>query len=73
MPIDYAFLDADHTEEATCEHFDILLPHLSPGAVVLLDDIMLSTGMRRAWRAIRRRERVSASLALGRMGVVAVS
>jgi predicted O-methyltransferase YrrM len=72
-PIDYAFLDADHTEEATREHFDILLPHLSPGAVVLLDDITLSRGMRRGWKAVRGREGVSASLDLGRMGVVAVS
>jgi predicted O-methyltransferase YrrM len=72
-PIDYAFLDADHTEEATRDHFDITLPHLSPGAVVLLDDITTSREMSRAWKTIRRRERVSASLALGRMGLVAVS
>jgi predicted O-methyltransferase YrrM len=72
-PIDYAFLDADHTEEATCEHFDILLPNMSPGAAVLLDDITLSRGMRRAWKAIRGREGISASLDLGRMGVVVVS
>jgi predicted O-methyltransferase YrrM len=72
-PIEYAFLDADHSEQATCEHFDAILPHLAPGAVVLLDDITLSRGMRRAWKTVRRRERVSASLDLGRMGVVAVS
>jgi predicted O-methyltransferase YrrM len=71
-PIEYAFLDADHTEEATCEHFDVIVPHLSSGAVVLLDDITLSREMRRAWKAIRRRERVLASLDLGRMGVVTV-
>jgi predicted O-methyltransferase YrrM len=71
-PIEYAFLDADHTEEATCEHFDIIVPRLSSGAVVLLDDITLSREMRRAWKAIRRRERVLASLDLGRMGVVMV-
>jgi predicted O-methyltransferase YrrM len=71
-PIDYAFLDADHSEEATLEHFDIILPHLSPEAVVLLDDITRSEEIRRAWRAIRRREHVSTSLALGRMGVVAI-
>jgi predicted O-methyltransferase YrrM len=71
-PIEYAFLDADHTEEATCEHFDVIVPHLSSGAVVLLDDITLSREMRRAWKAIRHRERVLASLDLGRMGVVTV-
>jgi predicted O-methyltransferase YrrM len=72
-PIDYAFLDAEHTEEATRKHFELLLPHLSAGAVVLLDDINWNDGMWRAWRSIRRRERVSASLDLGRMGVVTVS
>ena len=72
-PIDYAFLDAEHTEEATLEHFDMLLPHVSVGGLVVLDDITFSIGMWRAWNAIRGRERVSTSLALGRMGVVAVS
>jgi hypothetical protein len=71
-PIDYAFLDADHTEEATLHHFDMLLPHVSRGGLVVLDDITFSIGMWRAWNAIRGRERVSTSLALGRMGVVAV-
>jgi predicted O-methyltransferase YrrM len=72
-PIDYAFLDADHSEQATLEHFDAILPHLSPGAVVLLDDITLSEGMGRAWKAVSRRERASARLAVGRMGVVVAS
>jgi predicted O-methyltransferase YrrM len=72
-PIEYAFLDADHSERATCEHFDAILPHLAPGAVVLLDDITLSRGMRRAWKTVSGRERVWARLDLGRMGVVAVS
>jgi hypothetical protein len=71
-PIDYAFLDADHSEEATVEHFDMICPHLSPEAVVLLDDIKRSEEIGRAWEAIGSREHVSTSIALGRMGVVAI-
>ncbi len=71
-PIDYAFLDADHSEKATVKHFEFVLPHLAPGAVVLLDDITHSEDMARAWAAIGNNERASASMALGRMGVVAI-
>jgi predicted O-methyltransferase YrrM len=69
---DYVFIDADHTEQATVRHFDMVLPHLAAGAVVVLDDINSSRAMRRAWKAVRNRDRVSTRLALGRMAVVAV-
>ena len=71
-PVDYAYLDADHTEDSTVRHFDTILPHMAPGAVAVLDDIAFTREMSRAWHTVRRRERVSTSLALGRMGVVAV-
>jgi predicted O-methyltransferase YrrM len=71
-PIDYAYLDADHTEKAVVRHFDMILPHMAPGGVAVLDDIRFSRDMRRAWDAVRRRDRVSTSLALGRMGLVTV-
>lgn len=71
-PVDYAFLDADHTEQATVKHFDAILPKMAPGGVAVLDDIAFSREMWRAWETIRRRDRVSTSMALGRMGLVAV-
>jgi predicted O-methyltransferase YrrM len=71
-PIDYAFLDADHSEEATLEHLEVILPHMSPQAVVLLDDITRDEEMRRAWTTISRRDYVTTSLPLGRMGVVVI-
>ena len=71
-PIDYAFLDADHSVQATLEHFEVLLPHLSPGATVLLDDIAQSDEMRRAWMSIGASRRAATSLSLGRMGVVTI-
>jgi predicted O-methyltransferase YrrM len=71
-PIDYAFLDADHSEEATVKHFDALLPHMAPGGVLVLDDISFSWDMWHAWTKISRAERVRVRVALGRMGILAV-
>ena len=71
-PIDYAYLDADHTEKTTTAHFDVILPHVAEGGIVVLDDISYSGEMWRAWRAVTHRDRVSTALALGRMGLVAV-
>lgn len=72
-PIEYAFLDAEHSERATILHFDALLPHLADGAVVVLDDITQTPEMRRAWRTIAARERISLALGLRRVGVIGVS
>jgi predicted O-methyltransferase YrrM len=71
-PIDYAYLDADHSEEATVKHFDMVLPHIASGGVVVLDDISFSGEMWGAWNTVRERDRISSAVALGRMGVVAV-
>jgi predicted O-methyltransferase YrrM len=71
-PIDYAYLDADHSEQATVRHFDMILPHIAPGGVAVLDDISFSWEMWCAWNTVGERDRVSTALALGRMGVVAV-
>src|SRR5919198_426587 len=66
-PIDHAFFDADHTEEATVRHFDALLPGLAPGAVVMVDDLLWSDAMRRAGERIKRRDGVAGGAQLGRM------
>jgi predicted O-methyltransferase YrrM len=72
-PIDYAFLDADHTENATLAHFAMLLPHLREGAIVVLDDINWSDGMWRAWKSIAANERVSTVLKLRRVGIIVIA
>jgi predicted O-methyltransferase YrrM len=70
--IDYAFLDADHSESATLAHFATLLPHLRGGSIVVLDDINWSDGMRQAWRSIARNELVSTWVELRRVGIVVI-
>jgi predicted O-methyltransferase YrrM len=72
-PIDYAFLDADHTEEGTLSAFDAILPHMSAGAVMVLDDINWTDEMRRAWAMVAQRERVSAAIGLRRFGITVVA
>lgn len=71
--VDYAYLDADHSQGATMRHFDTILPHVAPGGVVVLDDIGYSPDMWSAWHAVQSRPQVSTSLALGRMGLVTVA
>jgi predicted O-methyltransferase YrrM len=72
-PIDYAMLDAEHTESATVRHFEAVAPHLAGGAIVVLDDITSTEGMRAAWRRVVAHPRVSLAVPLRRIGIVAVS
>jgi predicted O-methyltransferase YrrM len=71
-PVDYAFVDADHQEAPTLEAFADLLPRLSPGALVVFDDLRYTPEMKRAWRSIRNHPRVSLALPVGRLGVVVI-
>ena len=71
--IDFAFLDADHTEAATVAAFDAICPGFAPGAVVVLDDIHWTNGMRRAWAAIKQRDRVAEAISIRRLGFVVLN
>lgn len=72
-PIDYALLDADHSEAATVRHFNAVVPHLRAGAVALFDDITQTDEMRRAWRSAASHERVTVALGLRRLGIVVIA
>jgi predicted O-methyltransferase YrrM len=69
-PIDWAMLDAEHSEAATTRHFDLLRPHLAEGAVVVFDDITPTVEMRRAWKAAISRPRVTLGVPLRRIGIL---
>lgn len=71
-PVDYAMLDAEHTEEATVRHFEAVAPRLADGAVVVLDDVTATEGMRRAWRRAIAHPRVGLAVPLRRIGVLAI-
>jgi len=69
-PIDMAILDANHTKEATLNYAEWLLPKMDEDGVMIVDDIRYSPQMYEAWQALTRHKRVTATMDLGRMGLV---
>jgi predicted O-methyltransferase YrrM len=70
MPIDFAFVDALHTYEATWAEHRALAAATAPGALVVYDDVWWSEDMHRCWEAIARGPDVTdAVLVGGRWGV----
>ena len=55
------------------ENFDRLRHSLAGGAVVVVDDILMSDEMRRAWETIQGRRALDLALTLRRIGIVVVS
>ncbi len=69
-PIDLAFIDANHTCEATLRYYECIMPHLLPKSVVVIDDIHYSPSMARAWRMLCQREEVTTAMDFGRAGML---
>jgi predicted O-methyltransferase YrrM len=67
-----AHLASLQLSEATVHDFARIHPSLSPGALVIFDDVEWSPGMAAAWSAIRADTRVRVAVSLGRMGVCIV-
>ncbi|MBP5306985.1 MAG: class I SAM-dependent methyltransferase [Paludibacteraceae bacterium] len=67
--IDVAFLDANHTLQATRHYFDLLVKAASPDALFIIDDIHSSLDMRQAWEYIRQHRRVRVSFDLFSLGL----
>ena len=68
--IDIAYIDGDHTYEATFQYFSMIKSYLSAKAVVVFDDIYWSKGMQRAWSEIIKDDDVKASLDIYSKGFV---
>jgi predicted O-methyltransferase YrrM len=69
-PVDYAFVDGHHDEQATLDYVERITAVASPGAVLVVDDVRWSDGMARAWSRIAEGERVGLAADLGNVGVV---
>jgi predicted O-methyltransferase YrrM len=69
--IDFAFVDANHTYEATCRYFDIIKQaiDIEKGCVVI-DDIHWSGDMQRAWEKILADKDVTVSIDTFFFGIV---
>ena len=68
--VDVAFVDANHTYEASLKYCDILAQKVHEQSVVVMDDIHHSEEMERAWREICADERVTSTIDLYQMGLV---
>ena len=68
--IDLAFVDANHTGEATLRYFDCLAKWGTENSVFVVDDIHSSADMDSAWHAIQQRNNVTATIDVYSMGLV---
>ena len=68
--VDLAYIDANHTFEATWSYFDVLADKTHEKSVIVLDDIHHSEEMELAWKKICADERVTSTIDLYQMGLV---
>ena len=69
--IDIAFVDAIHTDEVVSRQIELLIQHLNPRGLILVDDISFSDDMKRCWSKWSCDARVSASVAVAnRVGII---
>jgi predicted O-methyltransferase YrrM len=73
-PIDIAFVDGIHQYDFVMRQFAVLEPRMSPGALLLFDDIDFKkpgSRMGEAWRELAGRSSVIAALEVdGRLGII---
>ena len=67
--IDVAYVDGHHEEAATLHYAAAIAEHLSPTALIVLDDIHLYEGMWRAWQKLSSDAGVAA-VNVGRFGLL---
>lgn len=70
--LDIAYLDANHTYEATMRYAALLLPLLPEKGVMVLDDIHYSEEMEQAWEELKADPRVTTSMDLYHIGLLFV-
>lgn len=60
--IDIVYFDANHTQEATLQYFNLCLEKINPRSVFVFDDIHLSREMNNAWKKISENSKVTMSI-----------
>ena len=68
--LDLAFLDANHTCEATMRYFNMLLPLVHKKTVIIVDDIYHSPQMAKAWKQIKTCRKVTSTMDIYNAGIV---
>lgn len=67
--IDFVFLDANHTKEATQRYVNWLLPQMNKKSILVIDDIYHSTQMTQAWQWIKNLPQVTSTMDLFHIGI----
>ena len=70
--LDLAYVDANHTFEATMRYVHFLLPRMNEKGVIVIDDIHHSEQMEQAWAALKDDARVTTSMDLYHVGLLFV-
>jgi len=68
--IDFAYLDAHHTCQATLDYYAQIKPYLQSTSMVVLDDIHYSADMERAWKQILSYPEITSTMDLGSCGIL---
>jgi predicted O-methyltransferase YrrM len=72
VTIDVAFIDAIHTCGCVLPQLELVLERLSPGGIVIFDDIDFSDAMGSCWKTISHQSRFVASAEIENLGIVEV-
>lgn len=70
--LDLAYIDANHTYEATKRYADYLIPQMTEKGVVIIDDIHYSKEMEQAWTELKADPRVTSSMDIYHAGLLYV-
>ncbi len=64
------FIDGNHRKEPVISYFKQIESVSDSKTIVIIDDIYNSTGMAEAWNEIKKFEKVTVTIDIGRMGIV---
>jgi predicted O-methyltransferase YrrM len=67
--IDFVYIDANHSLDATIRYFELIQPGLSEKAVVVFDDIYWSKDMKLAWENIKSNAKVTSTFDMYHFGI----
>lgn len=70
--LDVAYVDANHTYDATMRYVDFLLPRMNEKGIIAIDDIHYSEQMEQAWETLKQDPRVTTSMDLYHLGLLFV-
>lgn len=68
--VDFAFIDANHTYEATIKYWKVLVDRAKDNSIFVMDDIRYSKQMNLAWEEICQSEKVTSALDFGDFGML---